>query len=299
MNWIFDFIDKKLYGFSLSEFNSRRLHRKIQSEILIDANGKIHIPRVSVDITKGCNLRCKHCSHLSPLMSGDIPKEELFSSFASWSQKIQPKKFGILGGEPLLHPHFEEIVLTAQQIWSHSEIGVVTNGILLNNLRDSFLEDIHRVGRICFVVSQHLESPEWTERFLEEQSRFAAFRIPLILRKSYSKWMVSYQLSADGRYIPYQSSPQKAWRVCAGRYFYKIRGDKMWYCTRLASVALAANEGLFGDEWTYILSHLPMTINNTQEDILAYLKQGSLAECSMCPDTVEFIKPQQIFRSHK
>jgi organic radical activating enzyme len=266
----------------------------LQSEIFLGDDGKIRLPHISIDITKECNMRCEHYSHLSPLMQGHYLKEELLSSLIAWSKKLLPKRFAILGGEPLLHPHFEEIVLSAQQHWNDSEIVVVSNGTLLEKLDDSFLRNCGKIGRIRFDISQHIESPEWFKKFELAQKRFSAYCVPLTLRQAYSKWMVIYQQSADGRYIPYHSSPQKSWEICTGRSFYKIHDGNLWYCTRLSSVRLAVQEGLFGEEWNEILRHRPMMLNNTQEDILAYLKQTALPECSMCPETVEVIDARQM-----
>ena len=106
--------------------------------------------------------------------------------------------------------------------------------------------------------------------------------------------MTTYKQTAEGRYVPYTSLPQKAWEECWGRSFYKIHEGNLWYCTRLVSAFLAVKEGLFGEEWQYILSHQPMTPDNTQEEILAYLKQDALPECSMCPEEIVFVESRQM-----
>lgn len=266
----------------------------LQSAIFLGDEGKIHLPHVSIDITKGCNMRCEHCSHLSPLMQGHFPKDELLKFLEHWGQKLQPKRLAILGGEPLLHPNFEEIVLSAYRHWGRTEIVIITNGVLLERIQDSFLERIRKLGRISFVISQHTKSTGWKEKYKKTKIRFSKFHIPFSLRKSYSLWMTTYQKSAAGRYIPYESFPQKAWEVCWGRSFYKIHEGSLWYCTRLVSANLAIKEGLFGDEWKHILSHHPMTLESSQDEILAYLKQKALPECSMCPEVVELIEPLQM-----
>lgn len=265
-----------------------------QSEVFIDDSGKIRLPHISVDITKGCNMRCEHCSHLSPLMQGHFPKEELLASLAAWSQKLQPKRLAILGGEPLLHPDFEEIVLAAHQHWRNSQIVVVSNGTLLHRLGDSFLEKIGELERVSFDISQHVELPEWNEMFAQIQTRFAGYKIPITLREAYSQWMVAYQQDSSGRYIPHESSPQRAWNVCTGRSFSKIHKGYLWYCTRLVSVRLAVDERIFGEEWSRFVSHQPMSLHNTQEEIRDYLTQEALPECSMCSDSVEVVVARQM-----
>jgi organic radical activating enzyme len=200
-----------------------------QSQVYIGDNGKIHLPHVSIDITKGCNMNCPQCSHLSPMMHGYFLKEELTDSIIAWSQKLQPKRFAILGGEPLLHPDFQELVLLTHQHWKESEIVIVSNGTLLHKIDDSFLRKISKIGRIRFDISQHSDSSGWIKKFETEKSRFAFYNISMTLRKSYSEWFVIYQQDFNGRYIPYQSNPQKAWNNCFGKSFYKIHEGKLFY----------------------------------------------------------------------
>jgi len=268
------------------------------SQIRVGSNGKIRLPHISIDITKGCNMQCEHCSHLAPLLKGFFSKEELIESLASWSQKLQPKRFAILGGEPLLHPNFEEIVFATHQHWNHSDIVIISNGMLIGNLDDSVLQKIGKMQRIRFDVSQHIESKEWEVKFKETQRRFSYYKIPLTLRKIYAKWMVIYRQDENGHYMPYQSSPKMAWSVCECRGFYKIHACKLWYCSRLASEYVLINEGIFGNEWNQVLRHQPITLQHSQEKILAYLRQEAIQECSMCPDTVHYIKPQQILSNN-
>jgi sulfatase maturation enzyme AslB (radical SAM superfamily) len=226
-------------------------------------------------------------------MRGHFPKDEIVISITEWSKKLQPKRFAILGGEPLLHPNFEEIVMLAYKSFKLSEIVIVSNGTLLEKLDDAFLRTVSKLGRIRFDISQHTELLEWCEQFAKNEQRFISYNVPITLRKSYAKWMLEYQQDSDGRYIPYRTFPPKAWDVCSGKSFYKLHLGKLYYCTRLTSVLLAYQEGLFGKEWKFILSHQPMTLENKQDEILAYLKQGAISECSMCSDTIVCVEPRQ------
>jgi hypothetical protein len=106
--------------------------------------------------------------------------------------------------------------------------------------------------------------------------------------------MVIYQQDKNKRYIPYQSLPQQAWDVCECRSFYKIHENKLWYCSRFASEYVLVKEHVFGKEWNTVLLHQPMTLADSQEDILNYLRQQALPECSMCPDTIQYVKQRQM-----
>lgn len=266
----------------------------LKDRIYIEEDGKISMPHVSIDITKECNMRCAFCSHLSPLMHGSFSKDEIFNSIELWSKKINPKRIGILGGEPLLHPNFEDIVLYSHEHWPQSKILVITNGLCIPKLDRNFLSLISKIGRIGFVVSQHIDSPKWKDKIIEMKKYISEYNIPFYIRKSYSKWMVSYQKDSVGHYVPFNSNPQKSWSVCEGKSFYKIHDNKLWYCTRLVSVIQAKAEGIFGKEWNDIAAHVAMSLDNSQQEILNYLKQESVPECSMCPEVLETVVPYQI-----
>lgn len=84
---------------------------------------------LEIDITNNCNAHCIHCSR-------DSGKSEYFMSFEKIRDILeQCKRFNIpellvMGGEPLLHPNFEDIIKTARN-YGIKSIRTSTNGILM------------------------------------------------------------------------------------------------------------------------------------------------------------------------
>ena len=103
---------------------------------------------ISWNITKRCNLRCRHCYLDSAELegAGDLPTDEAFR-FVDEIASLNPNSMVILtGGEPLLRPDCLDIAEYA----SHKGLTVVlgTNGTLLDDslARDIKKRDVKGVG---------------------------------------------------------------------------------------------------------------------------------------------------------
>jgi molybdenum cofactor biosynthesis enzyme MoaA len=79
-------------------------------------------------------LSCQQCSHYSNHhLAGKLPTvEEADAEYAKWSQRLKPKRFALLGGEPLLNPAIEQHIQLARKHWPDSELMLVTNGFFLH-----------------------------------------------------------------------------------------------------------------------------------------------------------------------
>jgi SynChlorMet cassette radical SAM/SPASM protein ScmF len=83
-------------------------------------------------LTEGCNLACRHC-WLAPAFDGDGSKHAmlpvaLFRDLLDEARPLGLRKVKLTGGEPLLHPHFLELL----DVTRAAGLGVTveTNGLL-------------------------------------------------------------------------------------------------------------------------------------------------------------------------
>src|SRR5207245_9519566 len=65
-----------------------------------------------ITVAQHCNLSCRACTHLSPLLSKDFVDPETLRSDLTTIAKYYHTRYALLlGGDPLLHPHFVSIIL--------------------------------------------------------------------------------------------------------------------------------------------------------------------------------------------
>jgi radical SAM protein with 4Fe4S-binding SPASM domain len=115
-------------------------------------------PLMWLEITRQCNLRCKHC-----YVSAGFPRSDELPNAAIHEIIDDLADMGvwavaITGGEPTLHPAFADIVIHAHE--RDLLVGVATNGMFLT---EKLLERIPREGVIISVSIDDLHSDRPTE----------------------------------------------------------------------------------------------------------------------------------------
>lgn len=92
-----------------------------------------------------CNLNCRDCSHMCPLVPKDTSPVNLDRIIASLIRLnavgCTPKVFKILGGEPLMHPYLTNYLESFRGVLPQSEIIIWTNGLLLPKMKSRFFEN--------------------------------------------------------------------------------------------------------------------------------------------------------------
>lgn len=109
-----------------------------------------YLLHMEFEVSHQCNLNCKGCTHFTPLSKkkfGDF--EDFVKDLTRIRQMVDNiGHIQLLGGEPLLNPEINRYVETAREIYPHSEINVVTNGLLLGSVNDALKETMRRTGAI-------------------------------------------------------------------------------------------------------------------------------------------------------
>jgi MoaA/NifB/PqqE/SkfB family radical SAM enzyme len=81
-----------------------------------------------------CNLNCKGCDNFSPIADEKYLDIETFDRDCARIAELtggQISGMAILGGEPLLHPQFTELIDVIRKYFTSGEIKIITNGLLL------------------------------------------------------------------------------------------------------------------------------------------------------------------------
>lgn len=123
-------VKETILGFLTSEVNKELfiLNGSRNTDLNITGDAEKYYPyRIQIDVTNICNLECNHCyktANSSKKNIGFYQIKELLSFFNKGLQSI-----GLTGGEPLLHPQFENIVNLCRNKAKKLELN--TNGLLL------------------------------------------------------------------------------------------------------------------------------------------------------------------------
>ena len=103
-------------------------------------NNKLILNYFLYEIVHHCNLNCKYCDHCAPIAETEFVDIKIYKNDLKKIKQIFNTilSFGIMGGEPLLHPNLIEILKISRKILSDSTIFIFTNGICLKEMSRSF-----------------------------------------------------------------------------------------------------------------------------------------------------------------
>lgn len=98
------------------------------------AFGKVWTEACEINVVDDCNLRCRSCSHLSPVMPrsalepGDVGRD-----LGRLARVYHARVVRLLGGEPLLHPQLLEMIEVVRASGICDLVRLCTNGVLLSH----------------------------------------------------------------------------------------------------------------------------------------------------------------------
>ncbi len=112
-------------------------------------DGRIHTVAIQFSAAHHCNLRCAHCSHLSPYVPRRLPAAKSFAAdLQQLATVIRARTIVLLGGEPLLNPELPAMARLARESGIARTVTVTTNGLLLPTVTDDLWRyvDVVRVS---------------------------------------------------------------------------------------------------------------------------------------------------------
>ena len=204
---------------------------------------KHDLPFLETMITQACNLSCLGCTNYSDIKhSGYQTWAEGKSSLQLWLDRLEIADFGIIGGEPLINPEWQDWISGVRNLLPHAQIRFTTNGLLLHKHPDiiSFLES---VGNVVFKITVHQSSLE-----LDEIINGILDARPWTVVKEYG--ITRYRTSNDLRFQvnrpeqfiktyqgtyetmrPWHSDPTKAFEICCQKTCPLLYRGRIYKCS--------------------------------------------------------------------
>lgn len=106
------------------------------------------IENIDYHLTDKCNLKCAACNNFCPFVPNDTKFstiEEVKTDFELISKfRDNITRISLIGGEPALHPLFNDIIVEARKYFPNNEIVIVSNGLCkekLINAKDVIIEN--------------------------------------------------------------------------------------------------------------------------------------------------------------
>ena len=190
-----------------------------------------HIDRfIEIHIVDSCNLNCKSCAHFSPLAEPnyiDINDLEKMYKNLSKNHNIHFNRIRLLGGEPLLHQNITNIIILTRKYFPHKRIEIVTNGLLISKMNDTFFKECKN-NRIYIYVSQYTKVIDYTN-------------ILKILKDNHVKYYISSPvLNFKNYYLDPKATNKKQnenYKNCQyGGKCLQLRNNKLYPCYTIAYI---------------------------------------------------------------
>lgn len=236
------------------------------------------ISQLEYHVVDACNMACEFCSHYSNFKgpANLLSVEQAKLEWAEWSLKVNPNRFHVIGGEPLLNPKISEIILAAFEIWSTSTIVLYSNGLLIH--KHPKLRDALSGGR--FALGLHFCDERDSKIEANVREFFSGSNVDIDVIDGSQGWMQFYRFSRDGTPVPYTDDLQrKSWENCvaAQQRCFVLRDNKLWKCPQIAFADRA------GIDW--FSGYSPCDLGS---DIEKWISLEDEPCCKNCPATKQF-----------
>lgn len=195
--------------------------------------------KIDVHVVEHCNLNCKGCSHYSSVAQPEFLDLKEYEKALPHLARIE-KSMGeiqLLGGEPLLHPQLPELIRLTRSYLPHTQINVLSNGILFEN-EEKFNEkkDFIETCRSNGVLIKITKYPGVNYEAVEKNLRRAGIKFIIISDKGPDSTWGKFPLYKDGyKHISNKLKFLKLTR-CMSFNCLQLVGTKIYPCCHAAYV---------------------------------------------------------------
>lgn len=259
----------------------------------------IQIGLLELHAANACNLTCESCSHFSNSgHKGYLKLEDAEAWMASWSARVAPSVFRILGGEPTLNPRLPELIELAARHFPSSRIGLTTNGFFLH--RHARLAEVLSRHKVLLRLTVHHQSAEYQNTVREVLSLLQAWRrktpFQMEIEKAFGRWTRRYH-GFGARVEPFEDrNPRASWEICPSRLCVQLFRGRLWKCSPIAYLKLQKEAfPEISPKWDEYLGYQGIAPDCSDGELRAFLQREDESICGMCAARpVSFDKPSPL-----
>jgi len=246
---------------------------------------------LELHVTHSCNLTCESCSHYSNHgHKGLLALEEADEWMTFWSNRLDPKVFSLLGGEPTLHPQLSEFVTLSRRHWPQAHLRIVTNGFFLHR-HPGLPQILSSDPDAAIYLSIHHHSQVYLARLrpslalLSESVR--AHGIKAVVYPSSKRWTRRYK-GFGAAMEPFEDGhPRRSWERCRAKFCPQLFEGRIWKCPPLAYLKLQDARYGLSEKWKPYLNYAPLSPECLDEELNEFFNREDESFCSMCPAAPE------------
>lgn len=194
---------------------------------------KERIPILHLHLTDHCNLNCRGCDNFSSISPKVFAEKDVFEKDCAKMAQLAEGNIDevqLLGGEPLLHPDIEEFLDITRKYFPNTPINIVTNGILITKMKESFWESC-RKNKVNIVQTKYpinLDFKRIENHVKSQQVVFSYYGNTEVVEKT----MMCMPLDLEGK-----QNPKDSFLRCArANRCVALDGGKVYTCSLIPYV---------------------------------------------------------------
>ncbi|MDR2547881.1 MAG: radical SAM protein [Lachnospiraceae bacterium] len=172
---------------------------KIVMDFKVHLIKQTYLSYYEINIVDHCNISCMGCSHFSPIAEERVSSLETVQNDLHRMSELTAgnvDEIHILGGEPLLHPDLEDILITAREVFPHTVISIISNGVRLLQQEERFW-NVCRNNQITVEVTKYPINLDYGDIMKTIENKDIAFKFHSYTGKA-TKTLYKMPLDIEG-----------------------------------------------------------------------------------------------------
>jgi sulfatase maturation enzyme AslB (radical SAM superfamily) len=257
----------------------------------VQGKSKLKIDVLELHISHACNLNCKYCTHFSNYdHKGLISASQADKWLNSWSHRLSPERFSIMGGEPTINPELCDILKISRKHFFNNSIHLLSNGFFLD--RHPELKQVLIDNEIFLKVSLHAERglyKEYDKKIDSIESMLNEWNVRWKFSPSHKKWRQNYQGFGKEMKPFTDNDPKASWDCCFQRTCHQLHEGKIWKCPHIAYLKMQYEKYKLSDDWIPYLDYTPLEPSCNRKELLEFFSKEEEHICSMCPASIRWV----------
>lgn len=246
--------------------------------------------QIELHVTHACNFSCEGCSHYSNHgHSGTLNLETAKEWLYIWGQRVRPKTFVILGGEPTLNKELVDIVYLVRMIYPdpYTQIDLVSNASFLH-LHPKLPKALIATQTNLAISIHSTTHKDYVKKFKTGYNLAKQWKHDLGVHVEFwdytnEHWTPQYK-GFGSSITPYEdNNPRKSWENCISKHAIQLHENKLWKCPALAYLPMQSKKYNLSNKWEPYLKYTPLDVNCTDDELEEFLGKEDESYCSMCP----------------